>query len=117
MPASYWYLKGFPVETMANNLDYVVYMTYDLHGQWDYGNQWSSPGCPTGSCLRSHINMTETINALSMVTKAGLPASKVVVGITSYGRSFKMTTAGCTGVDCKFMGPASGAAKGRCTGT
>ncbi|KAJ2486564.1 hypothetical protein EV174_001040 [Coemansia sp. RSA 2320] len=40
-PASYWYLKQFPITDMAQQLDYIVYMTYDLHGQWDYGNQWT----------------------------------------------------------------------------
>jgi spore germination protein YaaH len=33
-PASYWYLKSFPIKDMANALDYIIYMTYDLHGQW-----------------------------------------------------------------------------------
>jgi len=32
-PASYWYLKGFPIDEMAKHLDYIVYMTYDLHGK------------------------------------------------------------------------------------
>lgn len=32
-PASYWYLKNFPIEKMSRVLDYVIYMTYDLHGQ------------------------------------------------------------------------------------
>ncbi|KAJ2867412.1 hypothetical protein GGH94_000859 [Coemansia aciculifera] len=40
-PASYWYLKNFPIADMAPLLDYIVYMTYDLHGQWDYGNKWT----------------------------------------------------------------------------
>ena len=31
-PASYWYLKGFPFEDMAPVLDYIIYMTYDIHG-------------------------------------------------------------------------------------
>lgn len=31
-PASYWYLKTFPIDKMARFLDYIVYMTYDLHG-------------------------------------------------------------------------------------
>lgn len=31
-PASYWYLKTFPIDKMARVLDYIVYMTYDLHG-------------------------------------------------------------------------------------
>ncbi|ODA83589.1 hypothetical protein RJ55_02104 [Drechmeria coniospora] len=118
-PASYWYLKAFPIKEMAAKLDYIIYMTYDLHGQWDYGNKWTSPGCPTGNCLRSHVNLTETMDALSMITKAGMPANKVVVGVSSYGRSFKMAQAGCTGPDCLFTGSArvSNAAKGRCTDT
>lgn len=35
-PASYWYLRGFPMHQIWKVIDYVVYMTYDLHGQWDY---------------------------------------------------------------------------------
>lgn len=31
-PASFWYLKAFPINVMAPFLDYIVYMTYDLHG-------------------------------------------------------------------------------------
>lgn len=70
-PASYWYLKSFPIKNLARDLDYIVYMTYDLHGQWDYNNTWTSPGCVAGNCLRSHVNETETKDALSMITKAG----------------------------------------------
>ncbi|KJK92746.1 hypothetical protein H633G_03370 [Metarhizium anisopliae BRIP 53284] len=118
-PSSYWYLKAFPISLMAMSLDYIVFMTYDLHGQWDYGNKWTSPGCPAGNCLRSHVNMTETKDALVMITKAGVPSNKVVVGVASYGRSFKMAEAGCYGPLCKFTGTPriSHAAKGRCTDT
>ncbi|EEP76245.1 conserved hypothetical protein [Uncinocarpus reesii 1704] len=118
-PASYWYLKGFPIKEIGETVDYIIYMTYDLHGQWDYGNKWTSEGCPEGNCLRSHINITETQSALSMITKAGVPANKVFCGITSYGRSFKMAEEGCTGPTCKFTGSAlvSDAAPGVCTNT
>ncbi|KAH7400548.1 chitinase [Phaeosphaeria sp. MPI-PUGE-AT-0046c] len=118
-PASYWYLKSFPIKEMSSVLDYIIYMTYDLHGQWDYGNKWSSPGCPEGDCLRSHINMTETTTALAMITKAGVPSYKVVVGIASYGRSFKMAKDGCTGEMCRFTGSRteSNAFPGPCTDT
>jgi GH18 family chitinase len=27
-PASYWYLKAFPIDRIANAIDYIVYMTY-----------------------------------------------------------------------------------------
>ncbi|KAH8165445.1 hypothetical protein CIB48_g2775 [Xylaria polymorpha] len=116
-PASYWYLKGFPIDEIADVVDYIVYLTYDLHGQWDYGNDWASENCDNGDCLRSHVNQTETEFAFSMITKAGVAANKVIVGMAQYGRSFEMTTAGCYGPDCKYTGPGSGATAGRCTGT
>jgi LysM repeat protein len=53
-PASYWYLKAFPIDRIASVIDYIVYMTYDLHGQWDYGNPNSFDMCPSGKCIRSH---------------------------------------------------------------
>lgn len=34
LPASFWYLKQYPVKEMAKYVDYFIYMTYDLHGQW-----------------------------------------------------------------------------------
>ncbi|KAH8899349.1 glycoside hydrolase [Thozetella sp. PMI_491] len=83
-PASYWYLRNFPISQMAEYLDYIVYMTYDLH-----------------------------------VTKAGVHTNKIFVGESSYGRSFKMAQAGCTGPECTFLGDRlnSQAKKGRCTDT
>ncbi|RBR16344.1 hypothetical protein FVER53590_05940 [Fusarium verticillioides] len=117
-PASFWYLKPYPINNIAKVVDYIIYMTYDLHGQWDYDNKWASPGCPKGNCLRSHVNLTETMGALSMITKAGVPSTKVIVGITSYGRSFKMEKKGCIGPMCTFLGSSteSLARKGVCTG-
>nr|XP_036590015.1 glycoside hydrolase family 18 protein [Colletotrichum truncatum]KAF6802020.1 glycoside hydrolase family 18 protein [Colletotrichum truncatum] len=116
-PSSYWYLKQFPIKEMAPYLDYIVYMTYDLHGQWDYDNKWASPGCPEGNCLRSHVNLTETMLSLAIVTKAGVPAHKILVGVSSYGRSFKMTDPKCHGPNCHFVGELSAAKKGACTDT
>jgi GH18 family chitinase len=40
--------------------------------------------------LQSHVNNTETMTAMSMITKAGMPTNKVIMGVASYGRSFKM---------------------------
>ncbi|KAJ5664208.1 class v protein [Penicillium longicatenatum] len=116
-PASFWYLQYFPVLALSYVVDYIVYMTYDLHGQWDYGHAYSDDGCSAGNCLRSHVNLTETINALSMITKAGVSANTVAVGVSSYGRSFEMTEAGCWTEMCTYTGPDSGALPGPCTDT
>ncbi|KAH8692466.1 glycoside hydrolase family 18 protein [Phaeosphaeriaceae sp. PMI808] len=118
-PASFWYLKAFPIDRIAKVIDYIVYMTYDLHGQWDYGNPNSFDSCDSGRCIRSHVNLTETNNALSMITKAGVPNNKIFVGESSYGRSFRMAQDGCWSAMCEFTGSrsASDAAPGRCTNT
>ena len=57
--------------------------------------------------------------SLAMITKAGVPSKKVFVGVSSYGRSFKMADAGCRGPECKFLGERnkSPAAPGECTET
>ncbi|KAH2847088.1 hypothetical protein KXW08_003740 [Aspergillus fumigatus] len=116
-PASFWYLKAFPIAEISQVVDYIVCMTYDLHGQWDYNNAFSDPGCPGGNCLRSQVNKTETVQSLAMITKAGVPASKILVGMALYGRSFQMTEAGCYTADCTYTGPMSGATPGECTDT
>lgn len=116
-PASFWYLKAFPIQEISAIIDYIVYMTHDLHGQWDYGNPNSFDQCDSGKCIRSHVNLTETTNALSMITKAGVPNNKVFVGEASYGRSFHMASDGCWGPMCDFTGSRtqSDAKAGRCT--
>lgn len=118
-PASYWYLKQFPIKEISKVVDYIVYMTYDLHGQWDANNEYSQEGCESGNCLRSQVNLTETKQSLAMITKAGVPGSKVIVGVTSYGRSFNMAEAGCWGPSCLYTGDRSNseATKGVCTDT
>lgn len=118
-PASYWYLKGFPIDKISKIVDYIVFMTYDLHGQWDAGNPNGQIGCDDGRCLRSHVNLTETMDSIGMITKAGADSGKVVIGVSSYGRSFKMASAGCYGPNCKFTGGkmSSNAKKGECTNT
>src|SRR5689334_21088492 len=81
----------------------MICRTYDLHGQWDAGNQYSIDGCPAGNCVRSHVNLTETEIALSMITKAGVDTSKIFVGESSYGRSFKLSQSGCKGPMCMLI--------------
>jgi chitinase len=54
-PASYWYLRGFPIAEISKIVNYIVYMAYDLHGQWDYGNAWSSPVCQFTFLYACHL--------------------------------------------------------------
>ncbi|KAK4182792.1 glycoside hydrolase superfamily [Podospora australis] len=77
-PASFWYLKNFPIKLMAQQLDYIVYMTYDLHAMVGYpstpliltfflGDRLNSPAAP-GRCTNtsgyiSNAEINEIISA------------------------------------------------------
>ena len=52
-----------------------------------------------------------------MITKAGVPSNIIAPGVSSYGRSFEMSSAGCWTEECTFVGPLSGALPGKCTDT
>ncbi|RMZ41946.1 class V chitinase [Aspergillus flavus] len=85
----------------------------------DIDNKSSMPSCPAGNYLRSHINKTETHDAIIIITKAGVEARQLVINITSYARSFRITDASCSGPFCTFAGDKrhSMAYTGPCTTT
>ncbi|ORZ37941.1 glycoside hydrolase superfamily, partial [Catenaria anguillulae PL171] len=98
-PASYWFLREFLIADMAKELDYIVYMTYDMHGNWDYK-------IPTlGGKINSHVDLREVANAIKLIMKAGVPSNKILMGIGFYGRSFKLANRGCTEYGCPFVDP------------
>ena len=76
---SFWYLKGFPIVKISEVVDYIVYMSYDLHGQWDFNYKYAILGCPEGNCLRSYVNLMETKGALSMITKAAFHLRRLLL--------------------------------------
>ncbi|KAI9007279.1 hypothetical protein BC832DRAFT_441329 [Gaertneriomyces semiglobifer] len=98
-PASQWYLKWFDIAEMAKELDYIVYMTYDLHGAWDY----RIPSI--GPLLNAHNNWTEVEQTMVMVTKAGVDTSKILLGIGFYARSFKLEDPECNYPGCPWSDP------------
>ena len=102
IPASYYYLQTYPIAEMSKYVSYFVFMTYDLHGQWDYGSDTT----------RCHTNYYDTLQALKMIIKAGVPGDKVRVGTANYARSYQLTS-DCNGEGCDFTGPNSGAYAGK----
>lgn len=90
LPASYWYLQNFDIETLSSTVDYFNFMTYDLHGTWDQGNVW------TGAYLDSHTNLTEITLDLDLLWRNNVPPAKVNLGLAFYGRSFTLADSSCT---------------------
>ncbi|KAL8979214.1 MAG: hypothetical protein Q9205_005397 [Flavoplaca limonia] len=107
LPASFWYLRHFDVKAMQPYVDWFNIMTYDIHGVWDSSNKF------TGPYIRPHTNLTEIDEGLSLLWRAGVSASNVVMGLGFYGRSFKLSSPSCNKPGCTFS---SGATAGACTG-
>ncbi|KAI9730799.1 MAG: hypothetical protein M1818_008079 [Claussenomyces sp. TS43310] len=113
LPTSYWYLQHFDVKAMQDHVDWFNLMSYDLHGTWDADSQFVGP------YIAPHTNLTEIDLGLGLLWRAGVDASKVVLGQgwhEQYGRSFTLKNPSCNtpnGV-CQFSG---GADAGPCSGT
>ncbi|KAJ3012315.1 hypothetical protein HKX48_006342 [Thoreauomyces humboldtii] len=99
-PSGYWYLRGYKIAEMSPFLDYIVFMLYDLHGNWDA----SIPSL--GPYLNAHNNMTEITTSITMMQKAGVPSNKILMGLGFYGRTFLMSDPTCTAAGtCTFQNP------------
>ena len=93
IPASFWYLKNFPIKDMQKYIDYQVFMTYDVRGT------------NSDNIVQCHTNKTEVINALQMLDKAGVQIGKTYGGLANYGRSYKLSSTSCSNVGCPVSGP------------
>ncbi|KAF3058356.1 Killer toxin subunits alpha/beta [Daldinia childiae] len=110
LPTSYWYLRGFNVESMQKYVSWFNLMSYDLHGTWDHDNKW------TGPYLKGHTDITEIDLGLDLLWRNGVDPAKVVFGMGFYGRSFTMADPNCyepNGV-CEFT---TGGRAGTCSDT
>lgn len=103
-PASYWYLKAYPVDKVSEVVDYIIYLMYDLHGQWDHANKWFTPGCEEGNCSRSSRQNDRNHHGSRDDYKGWCSVQQGFCGIASYGRSFKMAEEGRIGPNCHFTG-------------
>jgi len=80
------------VSGFAQVLDYIDVMNYDLWGSW---SSTVGPNAP----LDSSCATTQQGSAMSAVkawTGAGFPASKIILGVPSYGRSFHVSPSNAT---------------------
>lgn len=107
-PTSYWYLRWFDIANMTYYADWMNFMTYDLHGQWD------SSADSIGSYIYAHTNLTEIQLGLDLLWRNDVPAAKVNLGIGFYGRTYTLADPTCTLPGCPFI---SGGLPGLCTQT
>ncbi|KAI1370938.1 hypothetical protein F4677DRAFT_457496 [Hypoxylon crocopeplum] len=106
LPSSYWYMRGFDIVSLAESVDWLNVMTYDLHGTWDATDPY------IGNIMLAHTNLTEIRQTMDLLWRNSIPPAKVNMGIGFYGRSFTATNPDCVQSGCPFSG---GGLPGQCT--
>lgn len=96
VPASYKYLKNFDLHAIQSRVDYITYMTYDMHG--DQGEYYTG----TRPVLRSHFDRRDVMASVRMLATARVAKSKVLLGVATHARTFVQADPGCNESSCEF---------------
>ncbi|KAF2123714.1 glycoside hydrolase family 18 protein, partial [Dothidotthia symphoricarpi CBS 119687] len=102
----YWYLRGFRPAKMQQYVDFMGFMSYDLHGPWDTDVK------ALGSIVRPQTDITEIYQNFKPLWFDGVDPAKMNMGLAYYGRTYKLVDASCGKMGCSFDGPG---AAGSCT--
>ncbi|KAL3443269.1 killer toxin alpha/beta [Aspergillus insuetus] len=106
LPASYWYLRWFDLQSMQEHINFFNIMTYNIHGVWDASHKITSP------YIRPHTNLTEIKLSLDLLWRNDVDPSRVNFGLGWYGRSFTLKDPACNQPNCIFS---YGGKPGECT--
>ena len=76
------------VSGFAEVLDYIAIMNYDIWGPW---SSTVGPNAPLDdACAVQETRIGSARSAVESWERAGMPAHKIVLGIPSYGHSFRV---------------------------
>ncbi|XP_031992439.1 chitotriosidase-1 isoform X2 [Hylobates moloch] len=104
VPAGRTYVDaGYEVDKIAQNLDFVNLMAYDFHGSWEKVTGHNSPlyKRQEDSGAAASLNVDA---AVQLWLQKGTPASKLILGMPTYGRSFTLASSS----DTRVGAPATG---------
>lgn len=95
--------SGYDIAQISQHLDFISLMTYDFHGVWRQTAGHHSPlfrgQKDTGSDRFSNVDY-----AVGYMLRLGAPASKLVMGIPTFGKSFTLASSE-TRVGAPISGP------------
>ncbi|XP_013378006.1 PREDICTED: chitotriosidase-1 isoform X4 [Chinchilla lanigera] len=105
VPAGQHYVDaGYEVDRLAGDLDFINLMAYDLHSSWEKVTGHNSPlykrQGESGAAAEYNVDA-----AVQLWLQKGAPASKLVLGMPTYGRSFTLASSSDTRVGAPATGP------------
>ncbi|XP_018048674.1 PREDICTED: acidic mammalian chitinase-like [Atta colombica] len=93
---------SYKIDKVAQNVDFINLMTYDLHGTWDgvTGHHAGLYSPTSGDKLTVHA-------AVLYWLKNGCPPEKLILGVPFYGRAFTLSNSKNNGIGAPSSGPSS----------
>ncbi|KAI8999390.1 glycoside hydrolase superfamily, partial [Gaertneriomyces semiglobifer] len=84
VPAGFWFLKGFDVDNIVKNCDFINVMNYDYNGPWNAGpaGKWDQTAYYKTA---PHTGMKQIRESTELLIRAKVPLSKVNIGLGFYG--------------------------------
>ncbi|XP_058130968.1 chitinase-3-like protein 1 [Dasypus novemcinctus] len=95
--------QGYNIPQIAQYLDFISLMTYDFQGSWSQSTGHHSP-LFKGPEDPSSNRFSNVDYAVGYMLRLGAPASKLVMGIPTFGKSFTLASSK-TGIGAPISGP------------
>ena len=85
--AGSWYLNQIEAVKVADIVDHIFLMGYDLHGPWERYADFNAPlYAPSGASPQGRTSISACVEAY---LKKGVPAEKLVLGMPLYGYAYQ----------------------------
>ncbi|KAL6506099.1 hypothetical protein OROHE_022628 [Orobanche hederae] len=94
--------RAYPVDSITKNLNWVNVMNYDYHGSWD-----TSVTGAHAALYDPKSNLSTSFRIGSWI-RAGVPGSKLVMGMPLYGRTWELKDTRLFGVGAPAVGVGPG---------
>ena len=98
--AGSWYLGNIQPAAVADTVDHIFLMAYDLHGPWDSYADFNAPlYTPSGSAPHYQSSVSDSVAAY---LNSGVPADKLVLGMPLYGYRYDGVSSSGNGLYSTF---------------
>uniref|UniRef100_A0A8C2LMG6 Chitinase 1 n=1 Tax=Cricetulus griseus TaxID=10029 RepID=A0A8C2LMG6_CRIGR len=95
---------GYEVDKIALSLDFINLMAYDFHGSWEKTTGHNSPLYKRQEESEAATGVSVDA-AVKLWLQKGMPASKLILGMPTYGRSFTLASSSDNRVGAPATGP------------
>lgn len=99
---------NFDLAALADDVDWVFLMAYDLQGPWSPVTAFAAPLFAPGDGAPASSDTLNAAAAVARTVDAGVPSDKVVLGVPLFGRGFSNVGADADGLFQPFSGVPEG---------